>query len=276
MTIHHLFDREDWYIISHDRSDDRKPRPKWHHHGVWLHGPQVEAHAEWNIFDRGFGVGFQFGRNGGESDVGLNLYLGRLASVWLRLRSPWTKWARVREGKPMQYYARHSGIRLFPHTGKLIDIEIDNLDGYWSRDQPWWRSFGVSRTDILGRNRVERTEIDSGAVRVPMPEGNYDATYKTEQWVRRHVRYPGKARDWFGVQSGISTSVDIPGGIPVEGKGENSYDCGMDGTFGITAPGRVEQVVGTLVGSVQRDRNRYGGPHDLDRPMTVAEAEAPR
>lgn len=269
--IHHLFGSEDWYIIHHDRGGD-DGRPGWMHRGLWLHSPNSEAHVEWNLFGRGFGAGFEFGRNGGESDVGLNLYLGRLASVWMRLRAPWTKWARVKQGTKNWHYARHTGIRLFPYKKRIFLVEIDNLDGYWSKDQPWWREFGLSVRDIMGQIKVDDEPLSIGTCRIPLPEGNYNATYVVKRMVWRHVRYPGKILDWFWKRTIIATDIDIPGGIPVEGKGENSYDMGMDGLFSSYGPGQLEESIGRIAASVQRDRNRYGGPHNLTRPMTVEEA----
>jgi hypothetical protein len=67
--------------------------------------------------------------------------------------------------------------------------------------------------------------------------------------------------------------LDIPGGIPHEGKGENSWDCGMDGLFGCSGA-TVAEAIANAVRHTQRDRERYGGPHNLTRPMTVAEAGA--
>ena len=76
MSLRHLTKDERWYLITADRDEDNG-RPNWLHRGVWLHGPKVTAHAEWNILGKhGFGLGWQFGRNGGESDVGLSIYVG--------------------------------------------------------------------------------------------------------------------------------------------------------------------------------------------------------
>ena len=120
---------------------------------------------------------------------------------------------------------------------------------------------------------MDTEEGEGGVARIPLPEGVYTGTYTTERMTRRYVRWPGKAIDLVrGPMQWTSVNLSIEGGIPVEGKGENSYDCGMDGLLGCS--GRtVEDAIGNAVRSVLRDRKRYGGPHDLDRPMTVQEAE---
>jgi len=278
MTIRHLprLDPERWYVIetNHGRHEGR---PSWQHRRMSLHGPKVEASAEWNLLGKhGFGVGFQLGRNGMESDLGLDVYLSRLGSLWLRIRAPWTRWARVSQERDPSgwYHARHTGVRLFPHRGCWARVEIEARDGYSSRTDPWWREMSLTPTLIFGRRRTETIEGDSGVARIPMPEGVYVGTWTEKITVSRHVRPLGTWRDrLLGPRRHRSVWLKVDGGIPCEGKGENSWDCGMDGVFGISGA-TLEEAVGNMVAAVLRDRERYGGPHDLDRPMTVAEAEA--
>ena len=172
MSIRHLpwLDDEKWYVITADRAAD-EGRPSWQHFGVWLHGPNTLAHAEWSLLGRhGFGLGFQLGRNGSESDLGLSLYAGRLASLWLRLRMPWTRWAKVSEERDPKgwYNARHTSVVLFPHRGSLLRVEWDNQEhGHGKRE------WSLTAWRILGRNRSERTVLADGSCEVPMPEGSY-------------------------------------------------------------------------------------------------------
>lgn len=276
MTIHHPTGNDDLYVIVTDH--DAPGRPAWSHRGASLHTPNMTASAEWNILGgHGFGAGIELGRNGWESDLGLNVYAGPLGSLWLRLRAPWTRWAQVnrksRDGIAT-HEPRHTGIRIATYPGCIASLQIDNSNESWSTQRAWWREIKLSTVDLTGKTTTDQTGIDSGTCRVPMPEGPYPATYVTERITRRHTRFPGTLIDRWRRQSWISTTIEVPGGIPVEGKGENSWDCGMDGTFGISAPGHVHDVIGSLVASVTRDRARRGGPHDLTAPTTVADAGA--
>lgn len=271
MSVRHLFGREDTY--TYGRCDAKPGEPRWKAGGRWLHTKRTTSKVEWVLLRRpGHGVGFRFGRNGSESDAGLDLYLGPIASVWLRISSPWTKWLKVRDREsPGWYHPRHTGIWFHSYRGNIVRVEWDSAsDGGKALRREW----ALNTRQIVGHKNVDRQEIDSGVCRVPLPEGVYDASYKTEQMTWSYARYPGKLKDWFGKSSHVSTKIEIPGGIPIEGKGENSWDCGMDGIFSQSGPGRIEAAVGALVASVQRQRNQYGGPHNLPRPMTVAEAEA--
>lgn len=68
-----------------------------------------------------------------------------------------------------------------------------------------------------------------------------------------------KRARWF-THKNVRASVDIPAGIPHPGKGENSWDCGEDRTYGLTTKAdTVEKAIAAVVESSLRDRRRYGG-----------------
>lgn len=272
MSVRHLFKSDDWYVINVDQGKS-DGRPPWQERKVILHGPDIEASIAWHVLGKhGFGWGFRLGRNGGESDLGLDLYAGRIGSWWMRLCTPWTKWARVsKERDPKGWYnARHTGIRFHPHEGCLVRAEFEAYDMASRRGHEW----SITKTTILGKWRTEKTPGRTGETVVPLPEGSYPATWKEVTFTSRYVRFPGTLRDRImGPRRHSSYMLDIPGGIPVEGKGESDYDCGMDGVFG-TSGATVEDAVANAVRSVLRDRKRYGGPHNLERPTTVSEASS--
>jgi hypothetical protein len=59
----------------------------------------------------------------------------------------------------------------------------------------------------------------------------------------------------------LAASVDIPGGIPHPGKGENSWDCGMDGVYGLSCEATtVDEAVAAVHACATKNRERYGGP----------------
>lgn len=275
-----------WWV---HRIDEDKRHP-WRHRRLYLNDRfshslatrdrVVEGRIEWSLFRKnGFGWGFKVGRNGDESHIGLDLYAGRLGSVWMRLRSPWTKWANIeKKGDDDRewYKPRHYGVRLFPHDGCYFRAEWDAREGESSRNQPWWREVSLTKYKIWGRTASEKIVEDSGACVIPMPEGTYPATWEKTRYEQRHVRWPGTRLDRVKRNDQPATfSIDeIPGGIPSCGKGENSYDCGMDGLFGISGGFRtLEAAIGGAVESALRDRTRRGGPHNLPHPMSVSEAE---
>jgi len=122
---------------------------------------------------------------------------------------------------------------------------------------------------ILGHQKCETEIVEVKDVQVPMPEGLYPAKAKMEKRVRYRSRWFAKA---FSRES-ISVWLDIPRGIPYQGKGENSWDCGGDGLFGIGAEGpSYERAIARAVESVLTSRRKYGGstyPNPANRPPPV-------
>lgn len=267
MTVRHIAGRDDWYAIIIDRADEGSTRPGWLYRSVSVHGPNVEASAEWSLLDNRyrFGVGAVVGWNGDESDIGLDVHLSRIGNLYLRARAPFTRWARRSD-----YGVRHTGVELAPYDGCYLRVRVGHAENFGRREHG--REWQLTRHAVWGRRLHESTVVAAGMCTVPMTEGNYPATWEQKRTTWRHVRWPGKALDWFVDRSNVSVWVEVPGGIPCEGKGENSWDCGMDGVFGTGGP-TLEAAIANVVRAVMRERERNGGPHDLTEPMTVSEAE---
>lgn len=139
----------------------------------------------------------------------------------------------------------------------------------WVRSDPWWKKMAVLHVVdwLLGRSRCEHTTGKPVEVFVPLPEGSYRAIATPETYVwRRRFYVPLRRRD--------DVRLDIPGGIPFSGKGENSWDCGDDGLFGCGGD-TIEDAIAQAVKSVLRARRRYG--HDSKgtgrAPAVVLNAE---
>ncbi len=126
----------------------------------------------------------------------------------------------------------------------------------WSSKDAWWvRGVRVDLKDLFfGRMRCDRAILEENIpVVIPMPEGVYQGVIRRERWTRKRSR-------WFG-ETQESVWLEIPKGIPHAGKGENSWDCGDDGLFGIGGD-NVEDAIANAVRSVLRDRRRYGHASD--------------
>lgn len=273
MTIHHLFGREDTYVITtdHKRNDNEKRRGP--HGGAHLYSPKVNASVEWSIWPKhGFGAGLILGRNGSESDLGLDVHAFRLGSLWLRFRSPWTAWARIAQGKDHWWEARHYGVQVASGSHSWLRLQLGTFNGMGREHRH--RDLNVNKHTFLGRVRTETVEGVRGETVVPMPEGDYPATWVEVTSTSRYVAPLGRLLDRTrGPKVYRYVRLDIPGGIPVEGKGENSWDCGMDGTMGASGA-TVNEAVRNAIDSTLRSRKRYGGPTNLPHPMTISEAQA--
>lgn len=146
--------------------------------------------------------------------------------------------------------------------GEGRELSVRAHDGsVWLRlwTEPWdgkvhvfhWKRF------IIGKSTYSETVLEERDILVPMPEKAYQAHAKLTEVTWSYPR-------WFKTTI-KRVSIDIPEGIPHEGKGENSWDCGRDATYGMTCQAKsIALGVGQLVGSVLHDRVRYGGYSDWD------------
>ena len=89
-----------------------------------------------------------------------------------------------------------------------------------------------------------------------MPEGEYDATYKVERRTWKRPR-------WFPLVK-ESIYFEIPIGLPHEGKGENSWDCGMTAITGTGThwDGDVHAATKRVAMHAIETRMRYGSLND--------------
>ena len=107
---------------------------------------------------------------------------------------------------------------------------------------------------FFGRTAHSEEVIGTTSTVIPMPEKAYPCTVimKRETWKR--PRLP-----WASYRH-IRAHIECEDGVPHPGKGENSWDCDDDATFGLCCKAdTVEEGIGKFVQSVLRDRRRYGG-----------------
>lgn len=133
------------------------------------------------------------------------------------------------------------------------------------------------RDTFFGRPVYAEQLVESRDVLIPMPEGPYPARAELKLATWRRPRWPR----WPLRIERMRCHIEVPIGIPHEGKGENSWDCGEDGIWGQTAQAQsIEEGVANLVESSLRNRRRYGKsepgayPHPDERARLQAEVQA--
>jgi hypothetical protein len=124
----------------------------------------------------------------------------------------------------------------------------------------------VDPLDLLGGESRDVEREDLGWVVVPMPEGRYEARVERMTVTVRRRRWPWPLERWtrFTFEEFRGGPLPFAEGkaIPYPGKGENAWDCGMDGCFGFSAAAGKDlpEAVGSLVASVLSSRERRGWP----------------
>ena len=125
----------------------------------------------------------------------------------------------------------------------------------WRRTDPKWRRGSFNPlTFLFGRHKYTSETIEERAVAVPLPEWAYagSARLHRDTWKRPRL--------WWASKSLLRVTLDVEGGVPIPGKGENSYDCDDDAIYGSTVAARtIEDGIGELVASALRTRRKYGG-----------------
>ena len=143
-------------------------------------------------------------------------------------------------------YEDHLSVRFFSDCDRLHG-------GYWS----------VFLKDVfLGREVYKTKTLATFKETIRMPEGNYPAFVSVSRVER--------SRFMMGTKLSWRFSVEVTDGVPMPGKGENSWDCGEDAAYSISFP-EVPITIGAdfvlmaadyarkFAESVMETRLQYGG-----------------
>ena len=220
------------------------------HGRAWFHFGDHCFHVEWSMgrWCCGAMLNFERDRQGTEG-VTLSVQVPLLFTLYIAPPIPKRVQAWIGRKIGDSYSSgRDFGIRVFDWGIWWSCAEHTMESG--PRDQ-WWRR-GVWRPidTLLGRHKFSSRVVKEETVLIPMPEKTYTAKATTKLMIWKRPR-------WFPMHR-LSTTLDIDGGIPVPGKGENSWDCGDDGIYGISGA-TVEDAIANAVKSALKDRTRYGG-----------------
>lgn len=158
-------------------------------------------------------------------------------------------------GRPL-HGATEVGFRI--HSGALWwDFFSDEMG--WHSTDPEWRHGNFDLADFLlgGINYSSQQLVVHENVPIQLPEGTYyaKATRRHCEW--RRPRWPvwpfiSVRDDWY---------FDIEHGIPYSGKGENSWDCGEDGTFGVgSSLVNLDEAAAEVAAGVLKMRRRRFDP----------------
>lgn len=208
-------------------------------------GPSL--HWSWNFGWRNW-FGFSLDMFDGDSnhDVGFSFHLG-LAHFWLTFENVLSK----RYGYPRHNWTHTWGITLY---GDHLQLRIHDAysDCFVCKGWKGWRWSTFVTDRLLGSATYSKRVIETHQATVPMPEASYSATVTIQEETWKRPR-------WFARRR-LGSSIEVAGGVPVPGKGENSWDCGEDAIYstGSSEP-TVASAVAQLVKSALETRERHGG-----------------
>jgi hypothetical protein len=173
------------------------------------------------------------------------------ASLYIHLSCPSGKRLNDLCRRADQKYGNPRAVGFRIHDWALWwDIWADQHE--WRHDDPKWRQGSFHPGRLLGKRIWERVLVEAADVLIPMPEKTYVGTAKIERVRSRRRWWPFAPWTYAG-------DVQIPGGIPVPGKGEDSWDCGMDATYGLGCQATtIEEAVAAVVRRCLETRQRHG------------------
>jgi len=187
-------------------------------------------------------------------------------ALWFHLQGRWVQWLlrllRVdydsncsKNGGDIYGMSRELGISIAYWT---IRLDVWSKADCWSRDDPWWMRWSFDIPEFfLGRSSSTDELLEKRAVKIPMPEATYGATveFKRVTW--------GRPR-WFK-KVFTRADFDVPGGIPIPGKGTMSYNCGPDLTGSLSGPAdSIEDGIGMVIVNALETRKKRGAPPDYN------------
>lgn len=214
------------------------------------------ARIEWTFLHRARHFGATLTTFGDEEDIGFNLGITYLFGISFHIKIFPYKWDRVIGlGKQRATYGYDTGFSIFGDAIWFKWWRDDVGQGWSNKDSLWKRKeFNFNPADFfLGHEKHSSRDINKTPVVVSMPEKNYEGSVRLFESTWKRPR-------WLFSRRIIRTELELKEGIPHPGKGENSWDCGEDCTYGMTAPcNTVYEAIAQMVESVMRNRQRYGG-----------------
>lgn len=205
-----------------------------------------------------------------DSPVSAMLGLG-LVSIYLgsesRLAQRVAELARPILGK--DFYGRGDatlGAELYGIDGDAIArIYLGSTDDDRGGPSYYWNLKDI----LLGANHYTKGEGPPERRYLYMPEGKYLIELRKNESTWKRPRWP-----WKTTSNSYSWEViageDGRKGIPVPGKGENSYDIDEDAIYGGGCPGyNADDALGHILGSAMSSRSRYGGTKWMPEPVVT-------
>jgi hypothetical protein len=226
---------------------------------LYIHTPirWLSANVQWHFTTKPHSVGVTLKQGGEDNIIGGNIGIPFAGHVYLSTHFlPFGWWpARLRSRETGIKF--HSGIVWIdvlrrPHASWLnrrAHTRRQMFDHY--RAEGWSRSFNW-RNALLGAPKHSSETLGEHDAVVSMPEGDYPVrvTLTIDTWRRAR---------WFSKSLRRANVEPTERAIPCPGKGENSWDCDEDATYGLTCPAStVEEAVAEMRSASMRSRTKYG------------------
>ena len=217
------------------------------HGRAWLYLWSWKLSIEWHFWSKCCAAGVDFGGQGDDS-VLLHLAFPPV-NLFCGVEAPYRSWLN----------------RLLPSEQRECKISVHDWAIWinpwsksmeWAKKDPWWvRGITIHIDDILlGRQKCVTEEVrHPELVEIELDGRIYCgiATFERRTWKRARWFSFSRESTWI--------SMEPREGLPYDGKGENSWDCGGDALCGWGCSGiDKEKCIGSGIEKVLKYRKRYG------------------
>lgn len=139
----------------------------------------------------------------------------------------------------------------------------------WTKNKSWRKGCWHIVDWVRGKHKYQRQEMSRNQFYLPFFEGIYNVEVIESERTDSYQRWFTKRSTAWEVRAGYYNEkgefIEKP--IPVEGKGENSWDCDEDATYSSSFPGQPYnknvktpyQAALYFWNSMMKDRERRGG-----------------
>lgn len=222
---------------------------------AWFYIPKNSFHIEWYFGSRKCALKAEFSNSSLSEDAilihvaipfVLNFYFGVERAAWVkRLPGIGRGWQDSNREIGFSWYDGYLMLSLWCRNGNE-----------WSRGDRWWhfkQPIMLNPADFfLGRDKYSDEPLESGEIEFSLPESDYIATYRLFCSTWKRPRWPRPRRLLRG-------EIGVEGGVPIPGKGENSWDCDDTVTYSLTCPATTkEELVAKFIEGIEKRRQKYG------------------
>jgi hypothetical protein len=244
-----------WHAQNLNKRQNEPDGPAWRHGRAWLYwyGRQpelsrltftVEWCCRWRTWPKsGLEINQTFGD---DYDLSTTFALPGIGSLYTHISGLFPrKWKADAKSFSVSLYEEYLWVEFFWTDPGMT----------WGKNKNRFPAFRLSfdwKSFLFGKQQYRLEQlVDWRDITIPMPEGTYPARYRIERrtWWRKR---------WLRKLIRVSADIDIPGGVPVPGKEEDSWNCGEDAIMKMGCSECDEaSVIAAVVKSALSTRARY-------------------
>lgn len=177
--------------------------------------------------------------DGGERDICFHFALG--FGIWITFERFLPKtWYPTYESKTHGRLPEERELSVSFHGGSFWwNFWVSEEWSSWTKNKTWRKGCWHIVDWIKGRHDYKRAEGEKSYLLLPFFEGIYNIEVVKYERTDKWQRWPTRKMITWEIKAGYYNEkgkfIEKP--IPVEGKGENSWDCDEDATYSMSFPG---------------------------------------